>query len=74
MNKFIKINNKYQIYRRFNNYIISDVNSLNIDCIDYDKIRSSFNMLKIDKYHNNNIGPPTRLRKYFNIDIDMTNV
>ena len=31
-------------------------------------------MLKIDKYHNNNIGPPTRLRKYFNIDIDMTNI
>ncbi len=75
MNKFIKIKNKHQIYNNFNNfnnYIISDINSLNINCIDLNKIKYSFNWLKIDEYHNNS--PPTRLRKYFNIDVDMSNV
>ena len=68
----IKINIKPNIYlNNFNNYIISGINLLNINCNDFDKIKKSFNMLQIDKYHN--INPPTRLRKYFNIDIDMKN-
>ena len=74
--KIIKINKthiKPNIYlNNFNNYIISDINSLNIKC-NMNKIKKSFNMLEIDKYHNNNKSPPTRLRKYFNIDVDMKN-
>ena len=73
MYKFIKIKNKNQIYKKFNNYIISDINSFNINCNDLNIVKNSFNSLKIDKYHNS-INPPTRLRKYFNIDIDMTNI
>ena len=69
MNKIIKPN----IYKKFNNYIISDINSLNVNYIDLNIIKDSFKMLQIDKYHNNNKGPPTRLRKFFNIDIDMEN-
>ena len=73
--KIIKINKTYikpNIYiNNFNNYIISSINLLNINYNDLDKIKKSFNMLEIDKYHN--INPPTRLRKYFNIDIDMKN-
>ena len=63
--KIIKINKiKPNIYlNNFNNYIISDINSLNIKC-NMNKIKKSFNMLEIDKYHNNNKSPPTRLRKY----------
>jgi len=68
----IKINIKPNIYlNNFNNYIISGINLLNINCNDLNKIKNSFNMLQIDKYHN--INPPTRLRKYFNLDIDMKN-
>lgn len=69
INKIIKPN----IYKKFNNYIISDINSLNVNYIDLNIIKDSFKMLQIDKYHNNNKGPPTRLRKFFNIDIDMEN-
>tara|TARA_B100001057_G_C22820930_1_gene939376 strand:+ start:474 stop:1190 length:717 start_codon:yes stop_codon:yes gene_type:complete len=68
----IKINIKPNIYlNNFNNYIISGINLLNINCNGLNKIKNSFNMLQIDKYHN--INPPTRLRKYFNLDIDMKN-
>ena len=72
MNKINKII-KNNIYKKFNNYIISDINSLNVNYIDLNIIKDSFKMLQIDKYHNNNKGPPTRLRKFFNIDIDMEN-
>lgn len=74
--KIIKINKiKPNIYlNNFNNYIISDINSLNIKCNNMNKIKKSFNILQIDKYHNNNNkNPPTRLRKYFNIDVGIKN-
>ncbi len=72
MNKIIKVKQPKIFLKTFNNYLISDIKSLKINNKDLNIIKHSFSKLKIDNYHNSN-NPPTRLRKFFDVDVDMSN-